>query len=748
MNARGPMNRGRTPAELADWAAGLDATEDRTVGNTADTTDSLDWALANQRFLTAEFALLAARLGTPEPDAGPAPVAMAEALAAARAAMPQPAAIDQITAVFGLSGFERQVLLLLAGVAMDSCLARLVPRPSFSVALSVFPGAHWSALAPLAPLRAWRLVELDETERAGAPGPANARLRLDERILHHLAGVNQLDARLAPLLQAQAPPTLMAPGHAAQTDRLALLLRACAARLSEGHSAGRSVGSSVGRSVGRSADHSANPARPAVLLLHGQDADGRRDVAAAVATRCGLELFALALADIPAAAAEQEALAVLWQREAALLPAALLIDAEENGPRPAEGDPATAGGAAASGATFVRRVMGPGRLVMVSARDPLSVPALAQALIDKPDAADQRALWHAALQAAGADASPALHAQVQQVSSQFRLGAAAIQRQAHALARPYPAEPDAGAQTDVDADAGAEAANVDLWLACRDLARPRLDELARRVQPRATWCDLVLPPPQLAALRQLVAQVRQRQRVHEDWGFAAQASGPRGLGISALFCGDSGVGKTLASEVLALELGLDLYRIDLSGVVSKYIGETEKNLRRVFDAAEDGGALLLFDEADAIFGKRSEVKDSHDRYANLEVSYLLQRMEAYRGLAVLTTNQRAALDPAFMRRLRFVVQFPLPDAAQRELLWRGAFPCATPRQGLDTAALARLQLSGGQIRNIALSAAFMAADAGSPVRMDHVTLAARQEVGKQERTLPEAQLQGLARGQA
>src|SRR5256885_3026585 len=179
----------------------------------------------------------------------------------------------------------------------------------------------------------------------------------------------------------------------------------------------------------------------------------------------------------------------------------------------------------------------------------------------------------------------------------------------------------------------------------------------------------------------MAIHVRHRTTVYETWGFAAKSS--RGLGISALFAGPSGTGKTLAAEIMANELRLDLYRIDLSQIVSKYIGETEKNLRRVFDAAETAGAVLLFDEADALFGKRSEVKDSHDRYANIEVSYLLQRMEAYRGLAVLTTNLKGAVDNAFMRRLRFIVQFPFPDALHRAEIWKRIFPRQTPTQDLN-----------------------------------------------------------------
>jgi SpoVK/Ycf46/Vps4 family AAA+-type ATPase len=237
-------------------------------------------------------------------------------------------------------------------------------------------------------------------------------------------------------------------------------------------------------------------------------------------------------------------------------------------------------------------------------------------------------------------------------------------------------------------------------------------------------------------LREIELHVRGRLRVYEEWGFARKSA--RGLGISALFEGASGTGKTMAAEVLARDLRLDLYRIDLSQVVSKYIGETEKNLRRVFDAAESGGAILLFDEADALFGRRSEVKDSHDRYANIEVSYLLQRMEEYRGLAILTTNQRDALDEAFLRRIRFVVRFPFPAPAERAEIWRRIFPDDAPLSGLDEAALGNLSLAGGNIRNVAIFAAFLAADEGVPIGMPHVARGVARECAKLERPLTEA----------
>jgi hypothetical protein len=350
---------------------------------------------------------------------------------------------------------------------------------------------------------------------------------------------------------------------------------------------------------------------------------------------------------------------------------------------------------------------------IVSTRDPVrsrGEPIL-RVDVEPLGTAEQLELWTAALNGRGGGDDLA------GVAQQFRLGSDGL---AAAAAR---------------ARAGGSA-----WDACREQARPRLDDLAARIDPAAGWDDLVLPPPQLETLHEIALHVRHRALVYEDWGFAAK--GARGLGISALFAGPSGTGKTMAAEVLANELRLDLYRIDLSSVVSKYIGETEKNLRRVFDAAEEGGAILLFDEADALFGRRSEVKDSHDRYANIEVSYLLQRMEAYRGLAILTTNLRSALDPAFLRRLRFVVLFPFPDAAQRAEIWRRIFPVETPVERLEPERLAQLNVAGGNIRNVALGAAFLAAEDRGPVRMEHLVRAARTEYAKLEKPLSDAEVAG------
>jgi SpoVK/Ycf46/Vps4 family AAA+-type ATPase len=279
-----------------------------------------------------------------------------------------------------------------------------------------------------------------------------------------------------------------------------------------------------------------------------------------------------------------------------------------------------------------------------------------------------------------------------------------------------------------------------LWQECRNQTRSHIDDLSQRIDAVANWDDLVLPQPEKDTLQEIIAHVRRRSVVYEKWGFGGKSD--RGLGISAVFAGGSGTGKTMAAEVIAGALHLDLYRIDLSSVVSKYIGETEKNLRRVFDAADGGGAILLFDEADALFGKRSEVKDSHDRYANIEVSYLLQRMESYRGLAILTTNMKSALDTAFLRRIRFVVQFPFPNVEQRVHIWRRIFPDQAPVDGIDSERLAQLNVAGGNIKNIALAAAFLAADHAEPIRMSHVLRAARSEYAKLEKPLTDAEVAG------
>ena len=636
-----------------------------------------DWTDANQRLLVAEFARLSALLGNGSLD-----VAETE-VAALVAAMPAPAAIDTLAALFQLSAFERDVLLLVAGVEMDARIAALCaqgsgqpqrPWATFGLALAVLPQPHWSAIAPHGPLRRWRLLEIDES---ASTGTTSARLKVDERVLHFIAGQNVLDHRLQPLLQAQPSAGAMGRAQQAAVAHLLGLLRATAGRL------------------------------PAIVL-DGDDAAGQHDVAAAVAAELGAGLYRLRASDIPATATEQAALAALWAREAALLGCGLLIDCDE---REAQGPLAR----------LLERLDG---LVFVSGQDlalALGDTPQLRLSIARPEAPERLQLWQTALAGKAAALGPV----VETLASQYRLGARRIVQIA-VLARGDDATEDAAA----------------LHLASRGNAHA-MPGLAQRIDTRAQWSDLVLPAAQQAVLRQISAHTRHRLTVHHRWGFAGQSA--RGLGIATLFWGDSGTGKTLGAEVIANELGLALYRIDLSAVVNKYIGETEKNLRKLFDAAEEAGAILLFDEADALFGKRSEVKDSHDRYANIEVSYLLQRMESYSGLAILTTNHKAALDPAFQRRLRFVVHFPFPDQAQREGIWRAVFPANAPlADSIDFAKLARLSVPGGTIRNIALAAAFLAAEAGTPIGMAQLLQAAQLDAAKRDKPYSDAETRGWA----
>jgi SpoVK/Ycf46/Vps4 family AAA+-type ATPase len=276
-----------------------------------------------------------------------------------------------------------------------------------------------------------------------------------------------------------------------------------------------------------------------------------------------------------------------------------------------------------------------------------------------------------------------------------------------------------------------------LFAASRKHSNQRLSTLATKIRPRYRWQDIVLPPDTLLQLKEMVNTVRQRPIVYGQWGFERKLA--LGKGLNALFAGESGTGKTMAADIMAGLLGLDLYKVDLSTLVSKYIGETEKNLNRIFTEAATSNAILFFDEADAIFGKRSEVKDSHDRYANIEISYLLQRMESYDGVVILATNMRANLDEAFTRRLHFIIEFPFPEAADREVIWRVNFPKETPIAGdVDYGLLGRrFRLAGGNIRNIIMAAAFLAAEDGRGVNMSHLLHAARREYQKMGRLIDE-----------
>ena len=436
-----------------------------------------------------------------------------------------------------------------------------------------------------------------------------------------------------------------------------------------------------------------------IIHMLGPDTGSKLHIAQHIAQSLKLKLMRLNADLLPPAQSEIEPLARLWQRECVLLPIALFLEGND-----ADRELAVAN-------RFLARI---GGIVFLATREAL--PELVREAnmfeVAKPTWREQRDAW---CQALGQNSQPDSDA----LASQFHLGTREILH----IAR--------------QAINGNGAPHRDrLWDLCLAAARPRLDTLAQRIETLADWDALVIAGPERALLRQIAAQVRGRMRVYEDWGFARTMN--RGKGLTALFAGESGTGKTMAAEVIANDLRLNLYRIDLSAVVSKYIGETEKNLRRVFDAAEDGGAILFFDEADALFGKRSEVKDSHDRYANIEVNYLLQRMEAYGGLAILATNMKSALDPALIRRLRFIVNFAFPGAAERKRIWEKVFPAEAPVERLDFERLSRFNLTGASIHHIALNSAFLAAAAGSRVTMPFVLEAARTEFAKLDKPVNDA----------
>jgi ATP-dependent 26S proteasome regulatory subunit len=638
------------------------------------------WPEANSRYLEARVAVLRERLAAHmAPDDLPrTPFSVAEHLLfSAQQSLPTPSALEVLAAGFSLSRFETEVLVLCAGIEIDAQMAQLcaaingsAERPFATVAVAL------AALpdpnwGALTPAAALRYWHLVDVRRGDSL--TASELRLDERVLHFLLGVSYPEPRLKGVIVPAPPSSALAASEEQLVQRIVAM-------------ASRDDGN-----------------RTTVYDLCGDDVVAQTAIAAAAAEALQLRLHVITAADVPQQAADRDLLARLWEREAVLGNGALLIDDTEHGDH------------AQAVTAFAEDVRG---LVFVATREPLAVRRRAAARIDvtRPTVMEQRTLWHEAL----GDVATRLNGSVDQLASHFRLGISAIRSVSRQV---LDSEPDADPR---------QLANA-LWEACRVHARTRLESLARRIEPAATWDDLVLPDPQIHTLRNIVAHVRHRPTVYESWGFSR--AGERDLGITALFAGASGTGKTMSAEIIANELRLDLYRIDLSQMVSKYIGETEKNLRRVFDAGEEGGAILLFDEADALFGRRSEVRDSHDRYANMEVSYLLQRMESYRGLAILTTNLKNVLDSAFLRRIRFIVTFPFPDSDQRARIWQRVFPRGTPTEDLDYAKLARLNVAGGNIRNIALHAAFLAAEEHAAVRMRHLLRAAHVEYAKLEKPL-------------
>ena len=591
----------------------------------------------------------------------------------------QPFALELLSHYFRLTEFEQNILLLCAGMELDGQWPQLCQAasgqdyPTFGLALKLFNNVSWGALTPSAALRRYLLVEV-------GPGNAlvNSPLRIDERILHYLTGVQYLDQRLQPLMHPIHTSGLLVPSH-----------------------------QSLIKTINHTWTQCFSDGLLPVIQLIGDDSISLRAITLESCHHLQLEPQELSAEALPTDWQQLNTLQTLCDREYRLSRMAILLNCEDLETESTERKSAIA--------TFIDTNNLPLIITSRDRRRQRQRPIVTLE-VKQPTPTEQRQLWQTGL----GDRADAWQPSINTLVSQFNLNPSAIQT--------------------VCLQSQTAKTPASLWDLCRSQARPRLDELAQRIDAKATWDSLILPKKEQATIQELSAHVAQRSQVYEDWGFSSKSS--RGLGISALFAGASGTGKTTAAEVIAQDLKLDLYRIDLSAVVSKYIGETEKNLRRIFDAAEGGGAILLFDEADALFGKRSDVNDSKDRYANMEVSYLLQRMEAYRGLAILTTNLKNSLDQAFLRRLRFVVQFPFPDVKQRTEIWRQVFPAETPTQDLVYERLAKLSITGGNIRNIALNAAFLAAADQQPVMMSHVLQAAKREYLKLERPLTDAEIKG------
>ena len=638
----------------------------------------LDWASRNQQWLAAQLTALRSRLAQQLED----PSANAEPTPPERDDDFEPA-LDALTKLFGLTPFERDVVLLAAGVELDSALRRLVseamaersdatasPQPTLNFAMQVLAEPHWDALSPLRPLRRWRLIACD-----GREAPPRRPIQIDERVLHYLTGVAAMDARLIALARCEPagpgePDTPLA-GTIAQA-----LGSGAAALVALGHARG--------------------------------EIEPQRDLARGALTEFGASGLWLHARDLPHDPRDIAEIACLLDREAALSDAIIVLEHD----RAMEANDADA-----RAVTLLAHLVGPA--IVLNTPEPARLSRLRQRRVlrlEVPDAslAAQQA---AALQGLPREQATALAVALRPALRQFNVPAVELRL----------------VVTKALAETRGQQALLGpvVWRFCRAAVRGGLDALAHRIDSRVEFGDLVAPPVVIAQLRAIAGELQHRPRVHGDWGFAAHNG--RGLGAAALFAGESGTGKTYAAEAIAGAAGLDLYRIDLASVVSKYIGETEKNLSRLFEAAETSGAILLFDEADALFGKRSEVRDSHDRFANIEIAYLLQRIETYRGLVILTTNMKSALDRAFLRRIRHVVQFPYPDAIARERLWRMQFPTDAPLGEVDFAGLARLQLAGGNIRAIALNAAFHAAAEGGPIGQDAINAAVRAEFSKLER---------------
>ena len=597
-----------------------------------------------------------------------------------------------------LTEFEQNILLLCVAIEINPSWADLYAQaqknertnyPTFALALSLFDNPNWEAITPKRPLRYWKLISIVDLKGESL---INCPLKVNERILHYLQGYNSLDDYLLSFFFPLTTPdssteeNLLAPSQTQLRDIILYRLQS----------------------------EAKTQQIPPILLL-GANTTIKQIIAHQVCQTLGFSLYRFLIEQLPTNSQELQTFIRFWQRESQFLNLALYIDIQS-----LEGE-ATDSAKLSALRRFVLSCQGVFFLDSIERFKEIEGNKITLDVY-KPTHLEQYQVWSQYL-------SKKNEIIAKQLTSQFNLHKADIDQIWQQNQQYIPVSPKTN---HINAN---ESLLNRLWQVCLAHTRPQLDNLAQRIELKASWDDIVLPEDVLAQLQQIVAQIRYRHQVYDEWGYRKRLN--RGLGVSAVFAGESGTGKTMAAEVIANELQLNLYRIDLSAVVSKYIGETEKNLRRLFDAAEDGGAILFFDEADALFGKRSEVKDSHDRYANIEINYLLQRLESYSGLAILATNKKGSMDEAFLRRLRFIIDFAFPSPDLREKLWQKVFPPQSPLDDLDYAYLKQLNLTGGSIQNIALNASFLAAQNSSQIGMEHVKSALRSEFLKLGRSLNE-----------
>jgi hypothetical protein len=612
-------------------------------------------------------------------------------------------ALPQLERLFRLSSFERQVIVICLAPELRRRYDRLYAylqdditrkRPSVDLTLQLLCDAEdqrWSARHLLSEgatlLRTGLLQKADDPHSlSGSTGLAQF-LALDPRICEFLLGSAQIEARLASIVQFHHPASDAASIEAAAITGVWSLVQHHLASDGRGE-------------------------RKLVLHFHGPYGVGKLELASHLCRQLGSLLLIVDAEMLLARGPEGESLLRLAFREGLLQQAFLYVERADallqHAARPLLQALRT------SIAEF-------GSLVFLSgearwAHEQAFANCLFHSLeLPLPDVRARAVLWARCL--AGQTSDPI--SQAAELAAQFRLTPGQI-RAAVALAENRRVmNPERRTVT-----------AADLAAACREQSNHKLSELAAKIEPHCGWSDIVLPEEKLAHLREICSQVRHRHLVFGSWGFGRKLG--RGKGLSALFSGPSGTGKTMAAEVMAADLELDIYKVDLAGVVSKYIGETEKNLARIFAEAETSNAILFFDEADALFGKRTDVADAHDRYANIETSYLLQKMEEYEGIVILATNLSQNMDEAFTRRIRFIVEFPFPDEANRLRIWQAHLPAEAPvAPDIDCKYLARkFHVAGGNIRNIVLHAAFLAVADGGAIALRHIIHGARREFEK------------------